>query len=78
MSKLDDPRQPMAETYRRLRDLSAQMDVPRPSYERVRRQLKQGRMDEPTRAEARKLALELAFNTRAADDVIKDLLALLD
>jgi len=78
LTKLDDPREPMAETYRRLRDLAGRMDVPRPSYERVRLQLRRARSGETPRAEARRLALELAFNTRAADDVIGDLLALLE
>lgn len=78
LSELDDPDEPIAETYRRLRGLAAEMDVPRPSYERVRRHLTRVRLARSPRDDARKLALELAFNTRAADDVITDLLGLLD
>jgi hypothetical protein len=77
MRKLDDPRQPIAETYRRLRDLAAQLGVPRPSYERVRRELRRARLEEGTRREARALALELAIGSRPADHVVADLLALI-
>jgi hypothetical protein len=77
LRKLDDPREPMAETYRRLRDLAAELGVPRPSYERVRLELRRVRRDEGVRAEARSLALELAIGTRPADHVVQDLFDLL-
>ena len=73
---LDERTEPMAETYRRLRALAEEMGVPRPSYERVRRHLKAVRQLEADRETARDLALELAFNTRRADQVIADLLDL--
>jgi hypothetical protein len=52
------------------------MGVPRPSYERVRLELKPARIRDRTRVRARDLALDLAFNTRPADAVLADLLAL--
>ena len=78
IGRIDDPKLPMAETYRRIRQLSAEMDVPRPSYERVRLHLQALRARRSRRAEARELALQLAFNTRRADQVLEDLLALID
>jgi len=68
----------MAETYRLIRELAADMDVPRPSYERVRLHLRTIRSSKSRRAEARELALQLAFNTRSADAVVADLLALIE
>jgi hypothetical protein len=77
LRKLDDPREPMAETYRRIRNLAAQLGVPRPSYERARLELRRARLEEGVRAEARALALELAIGSRPADHVVNDLLDLL-
>jgi hypothetical protein len=76
--QLDDDRLPMAETYRRIRGLAEEMGVPRPSYERVRLQLKAARRSRQDRAQARELVLELAFDSRPADVVIGDLLGLLE
>jgi hypothetical protein len=76
MVQLDDSAEPMAETYRRLRAIADRMGVPRPSYERVRLELKPARIRDRTRVRARDLALDLAFNTRPADAVLADLLAL--
>ena len=36
IDRVDDPAQPVAETYRRSRELSAELGLPRPSYESVR------------------------------------------
>jgi hypothetical protein len=68
----------MAETYRRIRDLAAQMGVPRPSYERIRVHLRETRLGDDERLRVRQLIAELAWNTRAADDVFQDLLELLE
>ena len=35
VTKMDDPSQPIAETYRRIRSLAAEQGIPRPSYERA-------------------------------------------
>jgi hypothetical protein len=76
--RLDDPTVSIAETYRRLRALAEQIGVPRPSYERVRIELRAARERAQERGRARELALELAFNTRPADAVIADLLNLVE
>jgi hypothetical protein len=76
--RLDDRSVPIAETYRRVRDLAAQMGIPRPSYERVRQHLRASRNRQNERRKARDLVLELAYNTRSADAVMRDLLELLD
>jgi hypothetical protein len=76
--ELDDRSLPMAETYRRVRMIAAQMGIPRPSYERVRLHLRATRLRGDERKRARDLALELAFNSRRADLVVADLLALLE
>jgi hypothetical protein len=79
---LDDRDAPIAETYRRLRGLAEQMGVPRPSYERVRIELRASRSWDEERREklrrARELTSQLAFNTRRADAVFADLLELAD
>jgi hypothetical protein len=78
LAKLDDRSEPIAETYRRARDLAAQMGIPRPSYERVRLHLRSTRGRESDRKKALRLAFELAYNTRRADQVVADLLELVE
>jgi len=78
IGRLDDPTVPIAETYRLVRQLATEMDVPRPSYERVRIHLRAVRSRKARRAEARELALQLACNSRPADAVIADLLSLIE
>jgi hypothetical protein len=78
VTKLDDPSEPIAETYRRIRSLANEQGIPRPSYERVRTHLRATRRREDERKQARTLVLELAYNTRKADDVVVDLLRLLE
>jgi hypothetical protein len=68
----------MAETYRRIRALSAELGVPRPSYERVRVHLRAVRSRRARQAEARELVFQLAYNTRRADQVLADLLQLIE
>jgi len=74
LRRLDDRSVPIAETYRRARGLADQMGVPRPSYEHVRLHLQATRWRELDRKKARDLLFELAYNTRAADQVGADLL----
>jgi len=78
VSRLDDPTVPVAETYRRTRDLATQMGIPRPSYERLRLHLRAHRRREDERRRTRDLVFQLAYNTRPADAVVHDLLNLLD
>ena len=74
--QLDDSTVPIAETYRRARDLAMQMGIPRPSYERLRVHLRAARRRQDERQRTRELLFQL--NTRPADAVVQDLLALLD
>ena len=76
--EVDDPSVPMAETYRRIRAVAAQLGVPRPSYERVRLLLHSTRLRPDERKRVLGLAFELAYNTRRAEYVVADLLALLE
>ena len=78
VGKLDDRAVPIAETYRRTRDLALQMGIPRPSYERVRQQVQRSREREEERRRTRELILHLAYNTRPADKVVEELLGLVD
>jgi hypothetical protein len=78
VAKLDDSSEPMAETYRRIRSLANEQGIPRPSYERIRRQLNTTRLRPDERKRARTLVFELAYNTRQADHVVADLLRLLE
>jgi hypothetical protein len=78
VAKLDDRSKPIAETYRRTRDLATQMGVPRPSYERVRLHLHAARRREDERRRTRDLILQLAYNTRPANEVVPELLRLVD
>ena len=78
LGQLDDPSEPIAETYRRARDLAHELGIPRPSYERVRQHLREARARKADRVLARELVLQLAYNTRPADAVVVDLLRLLE
>jgi hypothetical protein len=73
IEKLDDPARPIAETRRRVGVVADALGLPRPSYERVRQLVHLHRMSAavPTRS----ALVDLAFNTRAADQVLADLLA---
>jgi hypothetical protein len=78
VAKLDDRSVPMAETYRRARDLALQMGIPRPSYERVRLHLHAARKGDEQKQRTRDLIIHLAYNTRPADEVVPELLRLVD
>ena len=68
----------MAETHRRARDLAQQMGIPRPSYERVRLHLHAARRRDEERKRTRDLIIQLAYNTRPANEVVPELLRLVD
>jgi uncharacterized protein (DUF2384 family) len=78
VAKIDDRSLPMAETYRRIRALADEMGIPRPSYERVRRHLRETRLSHDERKRVRRLIFELAYNTRRAEYVMQDLLELVE
>ena len=78
VAKLDDRSLPMAETHRRARDLAQQMGIPRPSYERVRLHLHAARRRDEERKRTRDLIIQLAYNTRPANEVVPELLRLVD
>ena len=77
-AQLDDRSVPIAETYRRVRDLAEQMGIPRPSYERLRLHLRATRRREEDRTRTRDLVLQLAYNTRPANVVVPELLRFVD
>jgi len=71
---LDDPEKPIAETRRRLGDLAFQLDLPRPSYERVRQLVNiQRSMSRPRPARVDAL-LDLAFYTAPPQRAVAELL----
>jgi len=76
VAKLDDRSLPIAETYRRTRDLAEQMGIPRPSYERLRVHVHATRRREEERRRTRELVFQLAYNTRPANEVLPELLRL--
>jgi hypothetical protein len=72
LAELDDPKRPIAETRRRLGDVAGQLDLPRPSYERVRQLVNTHRAmsRRPARVDA---LLDLAFYTAPPQRAIADL-----
>jgi hypothetical protein len=66
---IDDPGVPMAETNRRARVLAAKFGVPRPSYERVRRHLRETRRAEERRREKTRILIGVATYTRPVEDL---------
>jgi hypothetical protein len=59
---LDDPKRPIAETRRRLGELAVELDLPRPSYERVR-QLVNAQRSLVTRPSRSGALIDLVFYT---------------
>jgi hypothetical protein len=74
LSRLDDPRRPIAETNRRLGILADHLAVPRPSYERVRVLVHDLRTQRLTVPSAWDLLLDIAFRSRPPDAVLRDLI----
>jgi hypothetical protein len=71
---LDDPTEPIAETRRRLGALAESLDLPRPSYERVRQLVHANRRVRPGRTKAELLA-DLALYTGPPQELIGELLS---
>jgi len=62
--RLDDPRVPIAETWRRSREEAANLGVPRPSYECVRQLVHDARRQGARRRAARDTLISVALYTR--------------
>lgn len=69
IARLDDPSLPMAETYRRTREIADRFGIPRPSYERVRVYLKESRRKRSARRHKREVLLDVAMYLRPVDDL---------
>jgi len=74
IAHVDDPSQPIAETYRRARVLASSLGIPRPSYERVRQHVHFVRAErERTRRKRETLvAVALYQAPSALNDVLAD------
>lgn len=65
--RLDDRSVPIAETYRRSREVAANMGVPRPSYECVRVLVHDARRQQDRRRVARNTLIEVALYTKPVE-----------
>lgn len=74
LPELDDPEKPIAETRRRLGDLASQLDLPRPSYERVRQLVNLQRSMSGLRPARVDALLDLAFYTAPPQRAVVELL----
>jgi hypothetical protein len=61
IAAVDDPSVPIAETYRRIRELTAERGIPRPSYERVRLHIKEVRRRREQAKQARERLIAVAL-----------------
>lgn len=61
LARLDDRSLPIAETYRRSREVAAQLDIPRPSYECIRLLLYDVRRQQDRRRVARDTLIDVAL-----------------
>jgi hypothetical protein len=62
LANVDDPSEPIAETYRRCRKVAADLDIPRPSYERVRIEVHEIRRERERRRNARETLIRVALH----------------
>jgi hypothetical protein len=69
VARLDDPSLPMAETYRRTREVAERFGVARPSYERLRLHLKDARQKRSASRHKRDVLLDVAMYLRPVDDL---------
>ena len=69
IAHIDDPSLPMAETYRRTREIAERFGIARPSYERVRLHLKNSRRKQQARRHKREVLLGVAMYLRPVDDL---------
>jgi hypothetical protein len=61
IDRIDDASEPIAETYRRTRDVAADLGVPRPSYEAVRQYVHVLRRERERRRKARQTLVNVAL-----------------
>jgi hypothetical protein len=64
IARVDDDEAPISETYRRLRELSIELQLPRPSYERVRQHVHVVRRRKERARKRRETLLEVALYTK--------------
>jgi len=69
IAQLDDPSLPIAETYRRTREVAERFGIPRPSYERVRLHLNESRRRRAARRRKRDILIDVAMHLRPVDDL---------
>jgi hypothetical protein len=69
IARIDDHSVPIAETYRRTRDVAEDLDIPRPSYERVRLHLKLVRRRRMVRRRKRDILIDVAMHLRPVEDL---------
>jgi hypothetical protein len=67
VAQLDDPAQPIAETYRRARAVADEFGIPRPSYERFRQHIRMSRRVQAKRNAKRDLLLDVALRVRPVE-----------
>ncbi|MGH3109617.1 MAG: hypothetical protein ACRDQT_01715, partial [Gaiellaceae bacterium] len=65
--RLDDRSVPIAETYRRSRELATELDIPRPSYECVRLLVHAARRQKARRRATRDALIGVALYTKPID-----------
>lgn len=67
IKRLDDSSVPIAETYRRCRRVAIKLGIPRPSYERVRLEVRDIRRERERARVTRKLILDVLLYQRPLD-----------
>ena len=67
IARIDDPSEPIAETYRRSREVAAELGIPRPSYERVRLHVHVARRRREQRRRARDTLIAVALHQKPPD-----------
>jgi hypothetical protein len=69
IARIDDRSLPVAETYRRTREIAAQLGIPRPSYERVRQHVRAVRRAEETLRLRRDIFIDVSLHHRPVEDL---------
>jgi DNA-binding SARP family transcriptional activator len=67
IARVDSPSESIAETYRRSRELAAELGIPRPSYESVRQYIHILRRERERRRKARQTLIEVALYLKPVD-----------
>ena len=65
--RLDDASVPIAETLRRSREVAAELDIPRPSYECVRLLIRSARLQKARRRAQRDIIIGVALYTKPVE-----------